>query len=488
MTPRGNGARFGLDLGRASVKLVRCDRDGVRGAERRVDPGLEEAARREALAAALREVGAELGARPGAVLDVGVPRAEAIVRRLVLPRVPEPELERMVRFQASKLLPFELDEVTLTWCVVDDPDARSEAGQVVVFAAVRRQALEGTRAVVEAAGYRVGRLEVSTQAAARTLALRGPRDAEELLLVDVGQASSDVVVLERGRLLFSRSASVGCGDDPAADSKWMDRLAQEVLRSLVAARTEESEETGEPFARERTPARLYLAGGGAIHEPLQKLLREQVGVEPALLSGLEDVAPTVGARFVVARGLADPRDVPGVPALDLARRAERLRAHRARARLLVVGALVFVVACAASFALRAVAARAEERRAALEREAAELAPAARQARLLQADVEQIHAWSRGKGRELEILLAVASALPEGERVYLTGLRWQAGRSLRLTGRAKDWDSVGTFLTRLEGHPLIAKASLDSVRRPRERARRGVDFAVRATLTPPGDGP
>src|SRR5688500_11249869 len=103
-------ARFGLDIGRGGVKLVRADRAGVKGAERALDPALDGPARRQAVLVALRELAAELGARPRDEVAVAVPRAEAIVKRLALPRVPDEELEKLVRFQAARDLPFELGD------------------------------------------------------------------------------------------------------------------------------------------------------------------------------------------------------------------------------------------------------------------------------------------------------------------------------------------------------------------------------------------
>ena len=119
--------RYGLDLGRAAVKLVRCGKNGVQAAERRVDSSLSGPARQQALVDALREVAAELGVRRRDELHVAVPRAAAIVKRQVLPAVAHDELESMIRLQATKDLPFEPDEVVLAWGLLggqpDEPGA-----------------------------------------------------------------------------------------------------------------------------------------------------------------------------------------------------------------------------------------------------------------------------------------------------------------------------------------------------------------------------
>ena len=109
-------------------------------------------------------------------------------------------------------------------------------------------------------------------------------------------------------------------------------------------------------------------------------------------------------------------------------------------------------------------------------------------RELSAELETARGWDARKGRELEVFLAVARALPEDEQVYLKRIRWTETNPLRLTGRAKDWNAVGAFLTNLEREPLILKASFESIRKPSDKGARGVEFSGQATLVQPGRTP
>lgn len=95
--------RFGLDVGRGSVKLVRVDRKGaVTGAECELDPALDGPARRAALLDGLRGLLRELGVRARDEVHVAVPRAEAIVKVMAVPSSKDDELERVVRLQALR--------------------------------------------------------------------------------------------------------------------------------------------------------------------------------------------------------------------------------------------------------------------------------------------------------------------------------------------------------------------------------------------------
>ncbi len=501
--------RFGLDVGRGSVKLVRVDRKGgVTGAECELDPALDGPARRAALLDGLRGLLRELGVRARDEVHVAVPRAEAIVKVLAVPALKDDELERVVRLQALRDIPFDLAEVVLAWGRLGPPADPAKGGEEVIVAAVRRGALEEVQALVAEAGATPGTVEVSTQAAARALARIGPQGAGEVVLVEVGRATTDIIVLERtvdaagnagpARLAWSRSASVGCG--PRTDRKaegetapWLDRLGHEVARSLVAARAARG------LPRTGPPDALLVAGGGAAVEALAGVLEARVGLKPVILDGLAGGAPGAtsgaaapehdprrGARFVVARGLAE-QPVAGVPLLDLADRARDLRAASTRRRALVVGAIVAVVTAGVGLlAQNKIDARAEAK-ARLEEERRTLAPLVSRARGIQAELTAARRWEERRGRELEVLLAVARSLPP-DQAYLTNLRWSDGKSVSLTGRARDIDEVGRYISALELDPLVHRARLDNIIGNRNQNARdpepGVDFTAIIELREP----
>lgn len=483
------GARVGVDLGRAGVKLVACDaRGAARGAEQPVDPSLSGEARRAALVQALADAARELGLRAGAELHVAVPRAQGIVKRLELPSAPDAELDAMVRLQAAKELPFPLSDTVIAWA---REGAGAQGGERVTFAAVRRETLDELRGVVEAAGFRAGSLEVSTKAAARTLVLEGPAQeaapgsaqapGHEVLLVEVGHATSDVIVTRGGRLVYTRSASVGSGRAGEGEA-WLARLEQEVMRSLVAARTRTGGEAGAPAEgtpRGGPPDALLLAGGGSGLDALRGVLAARLGREPQILRGLPDGDPERAARFVVARGLADPRPTPGIPRLDLAHRAQARAARGTRQRMAVGAGLALAALVALGVSVQQAFAAAEAEVSELEALRADLEPAVQRVRQARAELDQARAWTARKGLELELLLAVAAALPDPERVYMTQLRWVEDRPLRLAGRAKDWGAAAALFSRLEADPRFARATFDAIRRPREPQAIGVEFSGQA---------
>ena len=368
-----------------------------------------------------------------------------------------------------------LDELHLAWAYLGQ--AAHGGGARYGLGAVREDTLAELRRLIDEAGLRPGRLEISSQAAARSLSALAPKG--EALALDVGHATSDVLLLQDGGLLFSRSASVGVGGE-----RWRARLPQEVVRSLVAARTEAG-------ASERIgpPDRVVVSGGGAGNPELLAALSESLNLaaEAAAPAGLCDAAgaplePAQAALFLVARGLLG--EAGPVPRLDLAGQEVALAARRTRTKLasgLLAAGVALLALCGAAYLYIDSQAHGL---AALESERSQLEPAVKRAKALRDELRRVGEWDARKGRELEALHAVSEALPSGERAYLTQLRWTEGQSVRLVGRAKDGAAAEEFFSALAKDPRVHSAQVEQIRQPTGKGVRGVEFSGLLRLVDP----
>jgi type IV pilus assembly PilM-like protein/type IV pilus assembly PilN-like protein len=466
-----------IDFGKGSVKVLVQKGGTQRVASADLDPSLKGEARQAALSEAARSAGAALGIKPGTTIHAGVPRALAIVKSLTLPDVPAEEIEPLLRFQAAKVLPFPLTELSLAWANLG-PEPHG-GGQRYALGAVHQDTLSELRALIEDAGYKTGRLEISSQAAARAIVAASPSASQgEVLLLDVGHTTTDVMLIEEGTLRFSRSATVG-----ASSEGCQERLGQEVVRSLVAARTEAG-------ASERVgpPDKLLVSGGGSRASELVRgigaLVRTQaeaVGPENLSDAAGAPISPENSGPYLVVGGLVGEAGV--VPRLDFAGRAQAQEAQRGRNRTLasVVGAVLVLVLGIGGLELYLDGLEAEVIR--LEGERAQLDPSVKRAKSVRAELRRITSWDARKGRELEALHAVSQALPDQDRAYLTQLRWTDGQAIRIVGRAKDGAAAESFFSALEEDPRVASARVEQIRAPRGKAR-GVEFSGQVRLVDP----
>lgn len=460
-----------IDFGKASVKVLVSKRGEYRAASASLDPSLQGEARLSALAAAAKSAGKALGLKPGTTVHAAVPRALAIVKSLTLPDVPAAEVEPLLRFQAAKVLPFPLGELALAWAELGP--APHGGGQRYSLGAVHEDTINELRSLIEAAGFRPGRLEVTSQASARALApVVGPG---EVLLLDVGHATTDVLLIENGILSFSRSASVGAGSEGA-----LQRLAQEVVRSLVASRTE-----GGASERVGPPNRLLVSGGGSAAAGLVAAVGASIrsSAEAIRPTDLLDASgtplpPDAAGPYLVVRGLLAEPGV--VPRLDFAGRARARQVQQGRTRAVgsLVGGILLLLLSVGG--LKLYLDDLEQQTLAQEAERAQLEPSVTRAKGVRVELRRIAAWDARKGRELEALHAVSQALPNEDRAFLTQLRWTDGQAIRLVGRAKDGAAAESFFSALEADPRVATARVEQIRAPRGK-KRGVEFSGQVRL-------
>jgi Tfp pilus assembly PilM family ATPase/Tfp pilus assembly protein PilN len=483
---------FGLDIGRRSVKLVRVDASRkpgeapkfVKGASRDFDPKLDEAGQRAAIVQAIRECAQELGVGKSPVA-IAVPRAEAVLKTVYLPPVSAEERSRLIRFQAAKDVPFELSEVVLANGVVGEaPLPKGEVPAVapleVNYAAVRSSVLEGLRSLVREAGLEPGTLEISTPAAARAARLLAP-DAEDAVLVLVGALASEIVLLRKGRLAFSRSASVG-SVGAETEPGWLDKLCAEVQRSLRAAGGPTSaagalQPSWSDDAADQ-PKALLLAGGGVKDPNVVATLAARLGLPARVLDPLGgDSSPA----FAIARGLADPRAVAGIPILDMAGIADAEAAKSIRQRGIVIGAAALLVAIVIFTGIRWAIVSNEDQADRLQKQLDKLAPDLKIVRAKLHEVTVAEDWEKKKGKSLDVLLCVSKALPEND-AYLTNFTWSDGKPVQLTGRIKDQAAVDTYLRRLNRDPIVDRSKLNWMHHKEgDSKERGSEFMITAYL-------
>ena len=135
------------------------------------------------------------------------PREEANFYTLRLPKAPLNDLANMVAYQIPKELSYPVDQAAV------DFTSRSESEQEevndVLVAAVRKERRDFYVQVCQQAGLRLQRLGLRPNANEFAVnALLATTPHEHVLFVNVGPSTTEIDVLHKGHLVFSRAASV----------------------------------------------------------------------------------------------------------------------------------------------------------------------------------------------------------------------------------------------------------------------------------------
>lgn len=141
---------------------------------------------------------------------------------ITLPQMPKSELAESIRWQAKQYVPSPLDEVILDWHVVGEVAGPKKMGkskqtmqaadekkeiEVMLIAAPIALVQKYVKIITEA-GFKPLALEIEPLALVR--AAVGVQD-EPVIVLDIGQASSEISIVENGVIRLNRNTTAGGG-------------------------------------------------------------------------------------------------------------------------------------------------------------------------------------------------------------------------------------------------------------------------------------
>jgi Tfp pilus assembly PilM family ATPase len=251
---------------------------------------------------------------------VDIPRQDAVLVMLSLPKGSTDELAAMIHMQVGREMPFARDQAVIDFAVAKMEDNSPTCE--VWAAAVRNNLIDHLRQVLTAAGLRAERIGLRSYANLLAVQAAGALPTRTVM-VDVGPSMTEINVIRDGRLVFSRAAQVSIPpggvtapppppvhhssgeetipfvDDHLARPRPMDVLLVEVSRTIEAYRATD------PGAR---IDQIILAGSTGITSEVAASVQTRFGVLTQLFSppaALQwDVSGADATPFSAAVGLA----------------------------------------------------------------------------------------------------------------------------------------------------------------------------------------
>ena len=258
---------------------------------------------------------------------------DAVVSRLIrLPPLKETEIRDALKFEAETFVPYPLDQVSIDYEIVET----DQAGRTMVFAiAAKNDLIQTYIKLFKSVGVELIALESPAVAIKRSVS-RAVTVPGGVMVIDMGEKFSDIVMLDKGKVYFTRSMSVGGESITRAISMnlGLDMASAEEYKKAYGMKPEELEgkirKAMEPIFVSMTEERrkaitlfqdeygkidvLALSGGGAnlpgLAEELTKILGLEVQrVQPFLKMETKNLQlpmdlNTEGCRFTQAVGLA----------------------------------------------------------------------------------------------------------------------------------------------------------------------------------------
>ena len=150
-----------------------------------------------------------------------LPNSVVFTSVIEMPKIPENELKTAVEFEARKYVPLPLEEVALSWSVLEEKTAKinkdTNLGSLgakpaapknkVLLTAVPTTVIDNYVKVFQLAGLVPEALEIEALSMIRSLV--GQDYADTVLVVDMGAKNTSINLVENGYLRLSKSLNVG---------------------------------------------------------------------------------------------------------------------------------------------------------------------------------------------------------------------------------------------------------------------------------------
>lgn len=203
---------FGLDIGSTAVRLVQLRAGNpkalIKYAYVPLDGKIalsESAADKQKLAQTVSQLVKQASVNTRNVA-VGIPSQRVFTTVADVERLPANELAKAITYQADSLIPTPLSESKIDWKLLGDSPS-DKTKQEILLSSVTNQFVEDRLDMLESAGLNVIAFEPDNLAMARALSV--PNDPGAQLILDVGQRSTDLVVVLGGMPHLTRSIPTG---------------------------------------------------------------------------------------------------------------------------------------------------------------------------------------------------------------------------------------------------------------------------------------
>ncbi|MBV5340697.1 MAG: type IV pilus assembly protein PilM [Deltaproteobacteria bacterium] len=206
----------GIDIGSSSVKVVQLKNNngsfqllnaGIYPLppEAIVDNTLMDSS---SIARVVKNLVASLGIK---IKDVAcsISGNSVIIRKIVLPAMPQEELEDQISWEAEQYIPFDINDVNMDFQILS-PDSNDPSKMNVLLVASKKDIINDYLAVFSEAGMKLSVVDIDSFAVQNAFEVNHDYNSEDILaLVNIGASIMNINVIKDGITLFTRDVQMG---------------------------------------------------------------------------------------------------------------------------------------------------------------------------------------------------------------------------------------------------------------------------------------
>lgn len=143
----------------------------------------------------------------GKYVSTSVSGDSIVVKRIVLPAMSPAELKTAIVGEAEQYIPFSINEINLSYHVLDTSPARSQ--MTVLLVAARKNVVQNYMDAIAMAKLRPAVIDVDGLALSNAYEFTNPGNADDAILVHIGANMLNVIALNQGVPVFIKDETGG---------------------------------------------------------------------------------------------------------------------------------------------------------------------------------------------------------------------------------------------------------------------------------------
>jgi len=402
-----------------------------------------------------------------------LPRESVTVRYILLPSAKEAELKEMVRFQASRQVPFTPEDLVYDYKVMGSPQ---EGYSRVMLAIAQRERVERCLKILQDTGFEPERIGLNSEALLDFyLAYKASQDqATEgcIALIDVDLSSTNLVLIERGKFLYTRSIPLGVDHLSKGDEG---ELLREIRLSLKAYQKEK---------RGKSPKKIFLNKSPLLAQ-LKKGLNKEIGLPVEVVDPFKEVE---GATYIDWNQRISPLSALGLVvghhgrAIDLLPQGvkEKRKAQIKRRELIRLGLTISLIVMVSFGLFYHRSLRENSYLNYLNSQIERTEPLAKKVELMKQRVELFQNQMERRGSVLDVLRELYRIIPHS--ISLRTLVYEKNQSVTLKGTAKALSDCFQLIPKLEASPLFRGVTIKYASKRKMSKGELTDFQISFYVT------
>jgi len=405
-----------------------------------------------------------------------------MLRYLKLPASDPTEIEDMISFETTKQIPYAQDEIISDYSILGTD---SEGYTEVMLVVAHKNEASKIGDILKSAGIHSYNIRLSSEGIASWLRSSLPIEEinqKNICLIDIDNINTEIAIVSKGILTFSRVASIGAENILEPESaRWMQRLIGEI-RNSVSLYVKERGQAASAISE------FLVTGSNSCIEEFAAMLKAQLEEECEALSVLSRLA--VGDDALGDEGITDNASIcvacgslfieDGINLIE--KEARKKQRHLVKFKQLISIAIFAGVIAGISFAL--VFLQMHQKNKQLMQLKAMLKGVEPAAKAIEDKVKKIDilkAQLSEGASSLDVLYNLYKLIPSS--ISLLDFNYDnMTRAVRFRGKSQRMSDVFKLVTILEGSERFSKVETRSVVKRRTRQGEVVDFQIRCNFS------